>query len=151
MKLKNKRGFVLIETLIVSVFVVGIFTFLYISIIPLVGKYEDKIKKEADIDIVYKLYHLRKLIKNDTNMIDIENSDYKMITCNDLVDFDKCKKLSTYLELDNYKLFYISKNYENMDNIDSRVVDYLKKNNISNKNIILLYDEEDDKLSHLLY
>ena len=59
--------------------------------------------------------------------------------------------MSTYLELDNYKLFYISKNDENVDNIDSRVVDYLKKNNISNKNIVLLYDEEDDKLSHLLY
>ena len=40
--MKNKcKGFVLLETLIVAVFMIGIFTFLYSAVIPLLGTYED--------------------------------------------------------------------------------------------------------------
>ena len=45
----NKKGFFMTETLMVIVFVASIFTFIYISIIPLVGKYNDKTKRESDI------------------------------------------------------------------------------------------------------
>ena len=36
----NKKGFMLVETLIVSVFVMGIFSLLYANFFPLVGEYE---------------------------------------------------------------------------------------------------------------
>ena len=49
----NKRGFALTETLVVIVFLVSIFTFIYVSIIPLIGKYENIISSENDIDMVY--------------------------------------------------------------------------------------------------
>ena len=49
----DKKGFVLTETLIVIVFLVTIFTFIYVSIVPLMGKYEDMTVRSSDIDIVY--------------------------------------------------------------------------------------------------
>ena len=39
-KIVNKKGFMLVETLIVSVFILAIFSLLYTNIIPLVGEYE---------------------------------------------------------------------------------------------------------------
>ena len=51
--MKNKNGFVMTETLVVIVFLVSIFTFVYISIIPLIGKYEDMVYRKSDVDIIY--------------------------------------------------------------------------------------------------
>ena len=65
--MKNKKGFVLTETLIVTVFLISIFTFVYVSIIPLLGKYDDLTSRSSNIDIVYKLYYIRNMINNDTN------------------------------------------------------------------------------------
>ena len=59
MILKNKKGFFMTETLVVIVFIATIFTFIYISVIPLIGIYEDKSERENDIDIVYKLYNIK--------------------------------------------------------------------------------------------
>ncbi len=85
--MKNNKGFVMTETLVVTVFLVTIFTFIYVSIVPLVGKYEDIITREADIDIVYKLYHIRQLVYSDGNratITNLGNSTYKKITCSNI-------------------------------------------------------------------
>ena len=52
MKKLNKKGFVLAETLIVTVFVMTIFTLLYVNFFPLLGEYA---KREFydDIDSKY--------------------------------------------------------------------------------------------------
>ena len=44
----NNGGFVLVETLIVSVFVMSIFSILYNNFFPLMGEYE---KREVYVDV----------------------------------------------------------------------------------------------------
>ena len=71
----NKKGFALAETIIVSTFVLAIFTMIYTNLIPLMGEYE---KRESydDIDSVYKTYYIKDYIEK--NKVDIsENSIYK--------------------------------------------------------------------------
>jgi competence protein ComGC len=41
MKRINQKGFVLLETLIVTVFVMSIFVFVYRNSVPMMGQYED--------------------------------------------------------------------------------------------------------------
>lgn len=64
MKKKN-AGFVLVETLIVSVFIMALFTYLYTKIIPLSGEFEKR-QYYDDLDTTYVLFHTRKLLK-ETN------------------------------------------------------------------------------------
>lgn len=64
MKKINNRGFVLAETLVVSVFIMTIFTIIYINFYPLIGEYE---KREFydDIDSKYQLYWYKRMIQNN--------------------------------------------------------------------------------------
>lgn len=48
----NKKGFVLVETLIVSVFIMAIFSMVYANIIPLTGEYE-KYKNYDTVESIY--------------------------------------------------------------------------------------------------
>ena len=57
----NKKGFVLMETLVVTIFALFIFTILYNSAVPLLGKY-DELSYYNDIDTTYELYHYNKII-----------------------------------------------------------------------------------------
>ena len=67
---KNKRGFILIELLIVAVFTASLFTFLYVNIIPLMGDYDQKEKYDT-IDTKYVLYDLRQeILTYDSNGTD---------------------------------------------------------------------------------
>lgn len=61
----NNRGFVLVETLIVSVFIVSIFAILYNNFYPLMGEYE---KREVydDIDGKYATYWIKRVIQHDS-------------------------------------------------------------------------------------
>lgn len=117
--MKNKKGFVLTETLVVTVFLVTIFTFIYVSIIPLMGKYEDLVNREKDIDIVYKLYNIRKLLMNvDSNLVTKEgfNDD---ITCDIFSNMSYrtyCDKLFEQMEITNYKLIYVDNIHNNIEN-----------------------------------
>lgn len=56
-KLKNK-GFVIVETLIVAAFVLGIFTFIYVNVIPLIGIYEQR-NTYDDLESVYNIDTIR--------------------------------------------------------------------------------------------
>ena len=85
----NKKGFALTETLVVVVFLVSIFTFIYISIVPLIGKYENTISTEDDIDIVYKLYHIRKVLMSGEYRIDLTNGPVNEIKCESLYKENK--------------------------------------------------------------
>mgnify|MGYP006955121113 CR=1 FL=1 len=40
MKKIDNKGFVIVETIIVAVFIIGICTFLFANFIPLIGEYE---------------------------------------------------------------------------------------------------------------
>lgn len=67
-KFINNKGFVLVETLVVSVFVVTVFTFLYINVLPLIGSYEEEVNYDS-IDTKYignlARNNLKRYLSND--------------------------------------------------------------------------------------
>lgn len=89
----NSKGFVLVETLVVAVFVSAIFSVIYSNFYPIMGEYE---KREAydDIDSKYATFWFKRIIQSDsvnfTNIQnDITNNSYHEFNCsNDIVDSD---------------------------------------------------------------
>ena len=59
--MKNNKGFILIELLVVAVFTSALFTFLYVNVIPLIGDYE-KEERYDTVETKYILYDIRKSI-----------------------------------------------------------------------------------------
>jgi len=103
MKKLNMRGFVLLETLVVAVFVMAIFTFFFMNVVPLTGEYERRSKYD-DIDSKYAAHLLRKLILLDNNRDTILNSvttsnPYRLITCNDFAAKADCNLLANNLDI----------------------------------------------------
>lgn len=66
MKKNQNKGFILLETLIVSVFMLSIFTFLYINIVPMNQRYS-KTKHYDNLTSVYVADEIRYLIASDPN------------------------------------------------------------------------------------
>jgi hypothetical protein len=104
--MKNK-GFVLIETIISAVFVLGLFTFMATNIIPLIGEY-DRDRNFDGADSIYAAHLIRKMIlKSDTrkaeNLVDLpENERYYLFEGNEI-----CYYLSNY----NYCNTLLSRSY----------------------------------------
>ena len=125
--MKNKKGFVLTETLVVTVFLVTISTFIYVSIIPLMGRYEDLIERERDLDIVYKLHNFRKLIIEFADEDVIVNGGFNSnITCDNLNSegyIAYCKKMLEQIDLVNYRLIYVDNIHNHLENGDIASVD----------------------------
>lgn len=70
----NKKGFVLVETIVTAVFVLGLFAFIVANVLPIIGEYE----KAADYDSIESIYdaHLiRKMILKSS-----ENKIAKLLT-----------------------------------------------------------------------
>ena len=163
----NKKGFALTETLVVVVFLVTIFTFIYVSVMPLMGKYEDMMSSENDIDIVYKLYHIRKMIMTDSNRDTItnnENEPVKEIRCTDLANQTFCLELMKQMELNNdYVIIYANSiSDDNINSIkakNSEIGDYVEKyqdkiqNDSSRMNdeILFLLDTKKHTITYLYY
>ena len=158
--MKNKcKGFVLLETLIVAVFMIGIFTFLYSSVVPLLGTYEDLTNK-TNIDTVYKLYHLREMLYVDENYGSIVNSNYGKISCSAFSNSTACNRLvsTDFLDLgDKYEVFYAKADTTNLNAVKNLAVsdtlkEYIKNYSDTDKeNIILLYDDKTDSVAHLAF
>ncbi len=118
MKLLNKKGFVLIETLIVAVFVVTLFIFVYQNIVPFIGEYETMTSYD-DIDSVYasNIFKQTLLRYGKLDYIDsyLENHSYIDITnCNDTKIYnnaDYCKKIKNSLNILDQDYIFLS-NYD---------------------------------------
>ena len=163
----NRKGFALTETLVVVVFLVTIFTFIYVSVIPLMGKYEDMISSENDIDIYYKLYHIRKMIMSDSNrntLTNNKNEPVKEIRCENL-DINNqafCIELMKQMELNNnYVIIYTNSidNLSSIRSINDEIADYIEKHEneiendsskITNKMLFLL-DTKKHAIAYLYY
>lgn len=77
----NSKGFVLVETLVVAVFVSAIFSVIYSNFYPIMGEYE---KREAydDIDSKYATFWFKRIIQSDSvNFTDVK--PYMGISIND--------------------------------------------------------------------
>lgn len=154
--MKNNKGFVMTETLVVTVFLVTIFTFIYISIVPLIGKYEDLVAREGDIDIIYKLYNIRKFMLVDPYKDIIIEPGKNTITCNSFSDTNReyCNKMMEYLELDNYILVYVDDIYDNLGYIKSvseEMYDYILQYDIVQSDVLILLDQNKHTIGYLSY
>lgn len=65
MEKNSTSGFVLAETLVVTVFLMTIFTMLYVNFYPLIGEYE---KRETydDVDGKYAAYLIKRFIEDES-------------------------------------------------------------------------------------
>jgi hypothetical protein len=63
MKKLNNKGFALVETMVVSVFIMAIFTIIYTNFYPLVGEYEKR-ENYDDIDSKYGAYWVKRMIQS---------------------------------------------------------------------------------------
>jgi len=153
----NCKGFVLLETLIVALFVVFVFTFLYTTIIPLLGTYEDLTNKN-NIDVVYKLYHVRKNLYNDINYTTIINNQYGRLSCDNYTNRNYCHSLisSDYIDLiDGYEIVYVKdiNTYKNdlfnINGLSNELYEYIEKYDGNLKNVIFLYDYKLNSVAHL--
>ena len=61
--MKSKRGFVLVETLIVSVFVMVILSIMYRNFYPLMSEYEKR-ENYDDVDSKYETYWIKNFIQD---------------------------------------------------------------------------------------
>lgn len=65
----NKKGFVLVETIITAVFVLGLFAFIVANVLPIIGEYE-KASDFDSIESIYDAHLIRKMIlKSDETKV----------------------------------------------------------------------------------
>ena len=152
----NKKGFVLTETLVVTVFLVSIFTFIYVSIVPLMGKYEDMTNRKANIDIVYKLYAIRKMIYKDNNRSSIIGGTFREIERGDFADREYYDKLMEFLELDDCLLVFADNINNRLSNFDGltndthdEMYEYISKYTNYNGRVLVLLDKNLHTIAHL--
>ena len=115
MKLLNKKGFVLVETLIVTVFVMTLFTVVYQTVIPYMGEYE-KMSSYDDIDSIYASNLLKQMITRyaNTKYIDeyLENNTYiQMNDCSNknlYINSNYCTKLQENLGISDSDYVFIT-------------------------------------------
>ena len=106
----NKKGFVLVETIITSVFVLGFLTFIIANVIPIIGEYE-KTKDYDSIESIYDAHLIRKMIlKNGDG-----NKIAKLLTLpsdagKNYYLFDK-DEICVYLTNENYCKKLLSRDY----------------------------------------
>ena len=162
-----KRGFALTETLVVVVFLVSIFTFIYVSIVPLIGKYEGTISSDDDIDTTYKLYHIRKVLMSGEYRTSLTSGEVRQITCENFYqelgkDYRTfCNKLMEQMELkDNNQNYYViiyakTLNVNNLNaisTINSEIGEYATKYKSQiTKRVLFLLDAKKHTLAHLYY
>lgn len=151
MKKMNEKGFVLLETIIVAVFIIGIFTFVYMSVVPLIGRY-DELSNNYELEKTYKLYHIRDAIYKDNNFENIIKDNYGVIKNTDFTNksyYDRL--LNTLFDDNNYQIIYIRSIDSNLNqaitslNIKGAFKEYIentKKNKASEdfQNFLFLRD-----------
>ena len=120
MKKIGNKGFVLAETLIVTVFLMVLFTMIYSNFYPLIGEYEKR-ENYDDVDGKYTAYWIKKMIESDgyvlkaadgtcnescqKRMYSMNNWGYMRFECKDMKtdnnQQEMCKSLVNALEISN--------------------------------------------------
>ncbi len=116
MKRIGNRGFILVETLIVAVFIMTIFILIYRNSVPMIGKYEE-LSHFDDLDSVYAANMVRKMV---TNYLSFEQIDSLLSTAtyadisdcgnsNLYTDASYCTKLKENLQIENDDVIFITR------------------------------------------
>lgn len=117
MKKTNNKGYMLIETLIVSTFVAGILLFLFIQFSNLNKNYNDAFKYNT-VDGLYALEDIKNYILQD---ISAYNKIKENISINDYIDIIDCslftnkKFCEELVNLENIEIIYVTNNYFKSD------------------------------------
>ncbi len=105
----NRKGFVLAETLVVTVFLMWIFTMIYTNFYPLMGEYE---KRETydDVDGKYDVFWLKRMIEDSSYQISVDKivnlaeRGYARFECDDVASDDEkreiCKNMVKALQVE---------------------------------------------------
>ena len=112
MKKLNKKGFLIAESIIVGVFVLSLFTFLFVNVVPLVGQYEAREKYDT-INGAYNANLVRTMILEDNKMeqvLELNNLPYKIYEREDLCTVENLEKA-------NYCTKLLGDAYLNVDKI----------------------------------
>lgn len=102
---KNQKGFVLAETLIVTVFLMVIFTMIYTNFYPLIGEYEKR-EEYDNIDGKYTAFWVKRMIEDSTYTLDtseISSNGYVRFSCDNFTtDLKKtdCQEFVNALSID---------------------------------------------------
>ena len=157
--LKNNKGFMLLETLIVTSFVSFVLIYLFIQLSNITSNYSDSLNYNT-VDDIYALYDLKEYINSDELIItyienNISDGYINIDSCDPSIFTDTyyCQKLLDYLKI---KEFIISKN--NLDDIDfdllqstalKKFISTLKSTNSSEYRIIAIIDNQ--KYSSIIF
>ena len=117
----NKKGFALVETLVVSVFVATIFTIMYTNFFPMMGEYERR-EGYDDVDSVYKTYLIKMML---------ESVQYRSDALGNIDTMKSAVNSSSY----KYRKIF-SANYNSNSNIEGSII--MKNNEVrsSCKNLV---------------
>jgi len=89
-RVKN-RGFILVETMVVSIFVMTIFVFVYRNSIPMMGRYQ-RLNRYDDLDGVYAANMIKKMV---TSYLSFDRID-ELLVNSSYVDVSDCTDTSLY-------------------------------------------------------
>ena len=136
MKKLNSKGFVMTETLVVAVFIMGIFGIMYNNYYPLIGEYE---RREVfdDVDSKYGAFWVKRFIQHSSYNLSLDmrnainSNGYTMFSCDNISnDYRKtmCKKLVRELEVKDHgsqpKIYITKYNLETFKNYVKADTDY---------------------------
>jgi len=114
MKKLNNKGFLLVETVIVSVFVLTIFVLVYQNSLPMIEEYNQRIRYD-DMDTVYDVDLFRRLIMDDPNtnsfFEEVDSVGYKDMTSCTLYSPEQqsvCQKLKEYVGVGSDQRIYLT-------------------------------------------
>lgn len=100
----NNKGFMLLETLVVSIFVMFVFTMIYTNILPLMAEYE-KYRNYNTVEATYRAHWARKIALDGLN-----DSIFAMVTTNK--DYYNITACSLYSKTDKDNMETWCNNYE---------------------------------------
>lgn len=128
MKNINEKGFMLVETLIVTTFVAGILIFLYIQFTNLNKSYEDSYTYNTS-EGLYALEDIKRYINTDLNVLEYIEENINELQYIDITDCslfgnkEYCLKL---IELENIDEIFITTNKFIQENIKGYDEDFNK-------------------------
>lgn len=131
MKKLNNKAFVLVETLVVSVFVLLIFVLIFRNGVPMLEEYV-KVANYDDIDSLYTANLIRNTIRKDINSSDILDEMKKaqhlvdLTDCTKLVDINLCRTIKLRTNITEDDKIILTKSNPNV------MKEYI--NNVKNKN-----------------
>lgn len=121
---KNNKGFVLVETLVVTVFVAAIFSVIYLNFYPLAGEYERRTFYD-DIDSKYGAYWVKFFIQRDSypniSYSFLGTNCYTDFSCNNLTnsnDREVCNEMMDRLNIERAIITYYQLSGNNVDKGD---------------------------------